>query len=58
VPETNSKRTQIELLAEILEVYRKPAVKTKAMCKTNLSYPIMQKSIKQLLKLELLEFDE
>ena len=58
VSEINSKRTKIEILAEILEVCRKPAVKTKVMYKTNLSYTIMQKSVRQLLKLELLEFDE
>ncbi len=57
MPDSNSKRTQLEVLADILELCRKPAAKTRIMYKTNLSYQVMQKSVNQLLKLDLLKFD-
>ncbi len=55
--DSSSKRTQLEVLADILELCRKPTAKTKIMYKTNLSYQVMQKSVNQLLKLKLLIFD-
>ena len=50
----NTKRNQVEILAEILELCREPTAKTHIMYKTNTSYPTMQKFLMQLQKLELL----
>ena len=57
VPDLKAKRTQVDILAEILELCRKPTAKTRIMYKTNMSHPGAQKFIKQLQKLELLRFD-
>ena len=46
------------MLAEILELCRKPTAKTRIMYKTNMSHPGVQKFIKQLQKLDLLKLDD
>ncbi len=45
----------MELFAEVLELCRKPAAKTRIMYKTGVSYPTSQSLIEQLLKLEMLK---
>ena len=57
VPDLKAKRTQVGILAEILELCRKPTAKTRIMYKTNMSHPGVQKFIKQLQKLELLRLE-
>ena len=57
VPNLKTKRTQVELLEEILAICRKPTAKTRIMYRTNMSHSGVQKFIKQLQKLELLRFD-
>jgi len=52
-----TKRNPVDIIAEILELWRKPTAKTQTMRKTNMSYPGMQKFAKQLLELELLKTD-
>jgi predicted transcriptional regulator len=47
----------LEIFAEILELCRKPNVKTRVMYKTNLSYGMLQVCLEQLLKQELLELN-
>jgi predicted transcriptional regulator len=49
-----AKRSQFKILAEVLELCRKPTAKTQIMHKTNMSYSGMQKFLRHLLKLELL----
>jgi len=50
-----AKRSQFEILAEVLELCRKPTTKTRIMYKINMSYSVMQKFIEHLQKLELLK---
>jgi predicted transcriptional regulator len=52
-----TKRNQVEIIAEILKLCRKPTAKTQIMHKINMSYRGVQKFIKQLLKLELLSLE-
>ena len=52
-----SRRTRLEIFAEILEICRKPNVKTRVMYQTNLSYNMLQVCLKKLLKKELLELN-
>jgi predicted transcriptional regulator len=49
-----AKRSQFKMLAEVLELCRKPTTKTQIMHKTNMSYSGMQKFLRHLLKFELL----
>jgi predicted transcriptional regulator len=51
----NSKRDRLQIFAEILELCRKPQVKTKVMYKANLSYNMLQDCLMQLHKWKLLE---
>jgi predicted transcriptional regulator len=51
----NSKRDRLQIFAEILELCRKPQVKTQVMHKANLSYTILQDCLMQLQKRKLLE---
>jgi predicted transcriptional regulator len=48
----------VEIIAEILELCRKPTAKTQIMYKTNMPYSGVQKFIKRLEKLELLKLGE
>jgi predicted transcriptional regulator len=48
----------VEIIAEILELCRKPTAKTQIMYKTNMPYRGVQKFIKRLEKLELLKLGE
>jgi predicted transcriptional regulator len=50
-----AKRSQFEILAEVLELCRKPTTRTRIMYNTNMSYSGMQKFMKHLQKLELLK---
>ena len=56
--DTKTKRTPVEILAEILEICRKQTAKTQIMYKTNISFSGMQKSLKHLQKLGLLRLDD
>jgi predicted transcriptional regulator len=51
----NSKRQRLQVFAEILELCRKPQVKTQVMQKANLSYPMLRDYLMQLQKWKLLE---
>ncbi len=56
-PNKKAKRHSIEILAEILELCRKPCLQTQIMYKANISYAPLMGFLKQLMKLELLEFN-
>ena len=56
--ESKNRRTNIEMIAEILMLCRKPTAKTQIMYKTNMSYAAIQKFLKQLQKFGLLSFDD
>ncbi len=49
------KRVSLEIMAEILELCKKPQPKTKVMHKTDVSYKTLQNYLSQLLSLEFLE---
>jgi predicted transcriptional regulator len=51
----NSKRDRLQILADILNLCRKPQVKTRVMYKTNVSYRLLQDCLLQLQKKRLLE---
>jgi predicted transcriptional regulator len=51
--ERNSKRGKLQIFAEILELCRKPQVKTRVMYKANLSYKSLQDCLMQLQKKKL-----
>jgi predicted transcriptional regulator len=51
----NSRRARLQIFAEILELCRKPQVKTQVMHKANLSYTLLQDYLMQLQKQKLLE---
>jgi predicted transcriptional regulator len=53
--ERNSKRGKLQIFAEILELCRKPQVKTRVMYKANLSYKSLQDCLMQLQKKKLFE---
>lgn len=53
-----TKRNQVEIIVAILELCRKPKVKTQVIYKTNMSFRGVQKFIKRLLELDLLRFGE
>ncbi len=55
--DSKAKRTNLEMIAEILVLCRKPAAKTKIMYKTNMSYTAIQKFLRQLQKFGLLSLD-
>ncbi len=49
------KRVGLEIMAEILELCKKPQPKTRVMYKTDLSYKTLQNYLSQLLLLKFLE---
>ncbi len=49
------KRVGLEIMAEILEMCKKPQPKTRVMHKTGVSYKTLQNYLSQLLSLEFLE---
>ena len=51
------KRAHIEIIAEILNLCRKPTAVTRIMHKTNTSYAAMQQFLTQLQKAKLLKLD-
>ena len=56
--EFKTKRTNIEMIAEILSLCRKPTAKTRIMYKTNMSYAAIQKFLTQLQKFGLLRLED
>jgi predicted transcriptional regulator len=57
-PDVKNKRSQFKMLAEVLELCRKPTAKTQIMHKTNMSYSGMQKFLRHLIKLELIRQED
>ncbi len=49
------KRVGLEIIAEILELCKKPQPKTRVMYKTDVSYKTLQNYLSQLLSLKFLE---
>jgi len=58
VSDVKNKRSQFKMLAEVLELCRKPTAKTQIMHKTNISYSGMQIILRHLIKLELLRQED
>jgi predicted transcriptional regulator len=58
MPKRNTKRTPIELFAEILDLCKQPTAKTQVMYKTNLSYPNVVKLLEHLQELQMLKLDK
>jgi predicted transcriptional regulator len=58
MPKRSTKRTQIEIFAEILDLCKQPTAKTQVMYKTNMSYPKVVKLLEHLQELQMLKFDE
>jgi predicted transcriptional regulator len=53
-----AKRSQFKMLAEVLELCRKPTAKTQIMHKTNMSYSGMQKFLRHLIEMELVRQED
>lgn len=58
MPSSNTKRTPIEIFAEILDLCKQPTARTHVMYKTNMSYSNMLNSLEHLQKLQMLKFDK
>jgi predicted transcriptional regulator len=53
-----TKRTQIEIVAEILDLCKQPTAKTQVMYKTNMSYAKVLKLLEHLHELQMLKPDK
>lgn len=58
MPKRNTKRTQIEILAEILDLCKQPTAKTQVMYKTNMPYANVVKLLEHLQELQMLKLDK
>jgi predicted transcriptional regulator len=58
MPTSNTKRTPIELFAEILDLCKQPSARTHIMYKTHLSYPNVLKLLEHLQELQMLKLDK
>jgi predicted transcriptional regulator len=52
---SRSRRSRLEIIAEILVLCRRPHVKTRIMYETNLSYTMVQMYLKKLVALEFIK---
>jgi predicted transcriptional regulator len=53
-----TKRTQIEIVAEILDLCKQPTAKTQVMYKTNMAYAKVLKLLEHLQELQMLKSDK
>ena len=58
MPKSNTKRTPLEIFAEILDLCKQPTLKTHVMHKTNASYYYVLKLLEHLQELQMLKFDK